>query len=191
LVNASFAAWAKKELATGGSETTIFAKGVTATHTGVYLALVGFFELVGPSKFMQQFKLPRTKAQEPTFAMKRKVLLEHFINQLVSYFLILPLGHRAFVYFGQPSALSPLPSLIKMAVQYSFASIFNKFVFAIAHRIFHHGPLYRMFHKKHHEFVGTVAMAAENAHPVEDGPFFPLFCDGLNREKPPSRIVVF
>jgi sterol desaturase/sphingolipid hydroxylase (fatty acid hydroxylase superfamily) len=25
-----------------------------------------------------------------------------------------------------------------------------------------------MFHKKHHEFVGTVSIAAENAHPVEN-----------------------
>jgi sterol desaturase/sphingolipid hydroxylase (fatty acid hydroxylase superfamily) len=26
----------------------------------------------------------------------------------------------------------------------------------------------RAFHKKHHEFVGTISIAAENAHPVEN-----------------------
>jgi len=39
--------------------------------------------------------------------------------------------------------------------------------FYFAHKLLHHPYLYKKVHKIHHEFVNTVAISAEYAHPVE------------------------
>ena len=47
----------------------------------------------------------------------------------------------------------------------------DDFTFHLAHRIFHckskYFPLYKLFHKKHHEFIHSVSITAVYSHPVE------------------------
>lgn len=153
----------------GGDEQKIFVATMTASHVAIYSAMFAFFEGLAHTEWLHQYQLPRTPAQEPTWKMKLKVLQEFAVGQVLNYLVVLPWAHGFFTNYGGkfPSVFSPLPSLGKMMLQFALCLHFNQFLFAAAHRLFHHGPLYRRFHKKHHEFVGTVSIAAENAHPVE------------------------
>ena len=45
--------------------------------------------------------------------------------------------------------------------------VVNETTFYYAHRALHQGRLYRLIHKKHHEFTAPYALAALHAHPVE------------------------
>lgn len=45
--------------------------------------------------------------------------------------------------------------------------MFNDFGFYFTHRLLHHSSVYKLWHKKHHEFKGTIGFAAEYAHPIE------------------------
>eukprot|EP00164_Ancoracysta_twista_P028575 GFYU01057064.1.p1 GENE.GFYU01057064.1~~GFYU01057064.1.p1 ORF type:complete len:194 (+),score=20.31 GFYU01057064.1:38-583(+) len=54
-------------------------------------------------------------------------------------------------------------------VLFGCAILINETGFYTVHRLMHEIPfLYRTIHKKHHEFIGSVSVAAEYSHPVED-----------------------
>jgi len=167
LLHPAYVRWTKAHLANGGTEISALVNVLSGIHVSIYLSMFAFFEIFGQTEWLNQYQLPRTPAQEPTFKMKLRVLIEFVISGFLNQFIIVPQGLKLFKWFGMPDALSPLPSALKMYTTFLMAYLFNSITFACAHRLFHHGPLYRMFHKKHHEFVGTVSIAAENAHPVE------------------------
>ena len=54
-----------------------------------------------------------------------------------------------------------------MIIYLETAKVFNDFGFYWTHRIFHFKSIYKLWHKKHHEFTGTVGFAAEYSHPLE------------------------
>ena len=64
---------------------------------------------------------------------------------------------------------APRPHLFMLFVYFLGALLWHEVLFYTSHRTLHAVPfLYRHVHKKHHEFVGTVAIAAEHAHPLEN-----------------------
>ena len=152
----SYARWLKTYLANGGSESGAFTLAMGGIHNAIYLASFAFFEVGGKSEWLHQYQLPRTPAQEPTFKMKARTIFEFFVSAVLNHFILLPSVFKLFKKFGMPDGTVELPSLLKIFGQFVFASVFNRFGFAFAHRLFHHGPFYRAFHKKHHEYVGYV-----------------------------------
>lgn len=62
---------------------------------------------------------------------------------------------------------SPLPPFYTVASHFCVAFFTLDFTFYWAHRWFHTPVMYRLFHKKHHEYKWTIGFAAEWAHPVE------------------------
>lgn len=141
----------------GTNERGIFVTTMTIVHVLLYANMFAFFELFGKTRWLRQYKLARTPAQEPTWAMKSRVLKDFVIGTVVNYVAVLPIGHYLFTRFGgMPSVYSKLPSLWKVYLHIVCSLHCSQFLFAIAHRILHHGPLYRAIHKKHHEFVGWV-----------------------------------
>lgn len=154
LVEPYYQKWLQRYLANGGTDVGAFVRGTTGVHTAVYMAMYVLFEIGGRTEWMHQYQLPRTSAQEPTWSMKLRTLAEFMLTTVLQFFIVAPTGYKLFKKFGMPDASSPLPSVLKMFLQFSFSYYFNRIMFACAHRLFHHGPFYRMFHKKHHEYVG-------------------------------------
>ncbi|KAI9184369.1 hypothetical protein H9P43_003422 [Blastocladiella emersonii ATCC 22665] len=60
-----------------------------------------------------------------------------------------------------------LPSAATVARDLAICAGIEELLFYSSHRLFHWGPLYRAFHKQHHEFTAPVGLAATYAHPVE------------------------
>jgi len=62
---------------------------------------------------------------------------------------------------------APLPLYKERALMLLAHLVVNEVAFFYAHWALHQGRLYRMIHKKHHEFTAPFALAALHAHPVE------------------------
>ncbi|MDP2436071.1 MAG: sterol desaturase family protein, partial [archaeon] len=144
-----------------------------ATHTGVYLCATGFFLLCDRLKLLQGHKLPRTGRLLPSARLLAATLRDAAVGQLAvqpaaSYLLLFALGLA-------PDRFSPLPGPEAVYLHLAGALLFNEASFYLLHRAMHEVPLlYRAVHKQHHQYVGTVALAAEHAHPVEQ-----LLCNDL------------
>jgi methylsterol monooxygenase len=68
---------------------------------------------------------------------------------------------------GMGDLTDELPEWKSLMVSYCICHSFNEFFFYWTHRAFHTPMLYKLFHKQHHEYKGTIGIAAEHAHPVE------------------------
>jgi methylsterol monooxygenase len=78
---------------------------------------------------------------------------------------------------AMPPQDAPLPDWLTSFKHFMMATLTNEIGFYTAHRIFHEVPgLYR-FHKQHHRYIGTIAIAAEFATPPEEliANFLPSF----------------
>lgn len=167
LLYPSYRKWFAAHLARGGTEATAFSSQINAIHTSIYLGMFAFFEFCDRTGFLNEYHLARTPSQIPTVQMKFRTLAEFAFNTLVNLYMARFI-YPVFQYFGVPSGNSDLPPMWRLICNFAMGDVFNNFTFAILHRLFHHGPFYRMFHKKHHQYVGTISIASENSHPVEN-----------------------
>ncbi|KAK7199975.1 C-4 sterol methyl oxidase [Novymonas esmeraldas] len=72
-------------------------------------------------------------------------------------------------YLRGQNLLQMLTSLFVVAQHFLLANAINEVGFYSAHALLHSNPtLYRMFHKKHHMYTGTIGIAAEYATPLEE-----------------------
>jgi sterol desaturase/sphingolipid hydroxylase (fatty acid hydroxylase superfamily) len=62
---------------------------------------------------------------------------------------------------------APLDSIPTMFLLFVFAHETNEWLFYWCHRLLHTKWMYARIHKQHHEYIGSMGIAAEYAHPVE------------------------
>ena len=154
LVHPYYQRWYQQHSTRGGTDVSAFTWSMNSIHAVIYLSRFLFYELGGKTEWLHYYQLPRSKAQEPSTKMKLRTILEFAVSILGSHFFALPAAYKLFRKLGMPEGSAPLPSALKMFAHFSFSYMFNRIMFGVVHRIFHHGPLYRAFHKKHHEYVG-------------------------------------
>ena len=129
-------------------------------HTIIYILCNGTYFYFDTSKKFQQYKLPRKEYQQPSSQLTKKTILQATFGQLVTsplltYFLYYILEARGVGTFD-----APLPSPTSLFVSYAICHLFNEYGFYFTHRILHMKPFYALFHKQHHEYTGSVAIAA-------------------------------
>lgn len=149
-----------------GTEEGFFALTGTLIHFVMYFGHFSFFETIERLKLLRRYKLARSPVQEPPFAMKLRTMGEFAIGNLVIA-TQLKFFYRLLERLGSPRVTDPLPSVGRVFLNFVAAYYMNVIGFGLAHRLFHHGPLYRTIHRKHHQYVGSVTVAAEHAHPLE------------------------
>ncbi|KAG5488660.1 hypothetical protein JIQ42_00272 [Leishmania sp. Namibia] len=150
------------------------------------------FLLAPLGRRMAMYKLPRKPQQVPSARLILHTILYAVINQylvipavLYTYMayrnlcvLRAPPPETAIVGFG-PEDMADymsghnlkkmLMSLVAITPHFLIANVINEVGFYTAHSILHSSPtLYRMFHKKHHMYTGTISIAAEYATPLEE-----------------------
>jgi sterol desaturase/sphingolipid hydroxylase (fatty acid hydroxylase superfamily) len=98
-------------------------------------------------------------------------LLKRCLKQLAfNHFVLNPLGLPAVYLLAKTAGVrmtSPLPSWREAVFHVVICIIVEDALFYWTHRLLHIPPLYRRFHKLHHQFYTPIGMAAEYAHPVE------------------------
>uniref|UniRef100_A0A7S3NPR6 Fatty acid hydroxylase domain-containing protein n=1 Tax=Aureoumbra lagunensis TaxID=44058 RepID=A0A7S3NPR6_9STRA len=118
--------------------------------------------------WLKEYKIPRKPSQVASSNLLRALFIEMTIGHFISTPISLYLSYGLFKYFGMPSVMSePSTSPIFLAWAFALAHFYNDVGFYWSHRLFHMPVLYKHIHKKHHNFVGTIAPAAEFAHIFE------------------------
>jgi sterol desaturase/sphingolipid hydroxylase (fatty acid hydroxylase superfamily) len=158
----------KAALGEYGNDAAMFAILLTLVHVVTYITINGTFAVYDHYGYYQEFKLSRKPYMAPKKGLIVKALLEAAVGQLVlgpigAYYLLF----SVFKKYGMLDFNSPLPTPLSIFTTFCIAHLFNGIAFYFAHRLFHTKALYATFHKQHHEFTGTIGIAAEYANPVE------------------------
>jgi sterol desaturase/sphingolipid hydroxylase (fatty acid hydroxylase superfamily) len=160
--------WFKNVLGDNYNDAMLVTILLSISHTGTFVVINGLFGLFDYFSFFQEFKLARKPYMIPKLSLVARCLIEALIGQLVisplgAYYLLYP----AFINHGMVDSFSPLPSPFELFRGFCLANLFNGITFYCSHRLFHSKLLYATFHKQHHEFNGTIGIAAEYANPIE------------------------
>ena len=157
----------------GLSERAVLTACVVAVHSGSYLLFNGFFALCDWRGFFAAYKLPRKRSQVAPQSLIARTWLEAVGGQILSPVPIYYLGSSDLLRrFG--GMCSPLPPVSSVVTGFVGAIVVNDVGFYWAHRLAHSKALYATVHKQHHTYKGSVSVAAEYAHPLEQ-----LFCNVL------------
>ncbi|KAJ3497641.1 hypothetical protein NLG97_g1739 [Lecanicillium saksenae] len=149
--------------------TIIFAGHAAITITFWWIPCIVFFSLdyILPS-FAARHKM-QSLAKQPTMKEALHGATVAFRNDILSIPLYAALAYLSSSKDGVPAVrvATKLPSLTEFAFEFVLAFALREMLFYYGHRLFHWKPLFRRFHKIHHEFSTPIAIASKYAHPVE------------------------
>lgn len=149
--------------------------------------------LIAPlGRWAAKYRLPRQPQQLPTPALVWRTVVQAMFDQ----YIVIPIALLATLTYTHACELrSPPPetaipgfsvadvsaygegrhldrlvaSTLTLMLHFVLANVVNEVGFYTAHGALHSNPtLYRVFHKKHHTYIGTIGIAAEYASPLEE-----------------------
>ena len=140
---------------------------VSVVHTLLW-ALCNFsFLAFDRCNLLRRYKIERKGFEVAGAPLMSRMFADAAVSQLVTgpilAYALYPVARR----LGMGAYADPLPPFLTMSTVFVVSHVANAFGFYWTHRALHHRALYKLWHKKHHEFKGTVGFAAEFAHPVE------------------------
>ncbi|KAI9342821.1 hypothetical protein BDR26DRAFT_801674 [Obelidium mucronatum] len=133
-----------------------------------YFGTSAVFFAIDITQSFQNYKI-QTKKHPPTLASYSKA------TQLVLFNFIainLPLSYANYLHLNQEDKLAtqvlgPLPSPLTIVRDLAASALLFEFSFYWFHRLFHYPPLYKLIHKKHHEYTAPMGISAIYAHPID------------------------
>lgn len=143
-------------------DAAVFTLVISASHSLTYVVTNTFFGLCERFGWLQRHRLPRKQAQLPSRELIKRTLIQAAIGQLTTPIIAL----LAYKYLLPSPAKqdAPMPSLIETWGHFVAATLVNEIGFYTVHRTLHEFPwLYKNIHKQHHQYMGTISIAAEYA----------------------------
>ncbi|KAJ3062933.1 Chromosome 5 4 [Podochytrium sp. JEL0797] len=109
------------------------------------------------------------KKATPSIKMYTKVTLLVLFNFIA---INLPLTYLYSISLNNPLASAsqvygPVPSITRILRDIAASAVLFEISFYYTHRLFHYPPLYKIVHKKHHEFLAPMGVSAIYAHPLD------------------------
>eukprot|EP01084_Bolivina_argentea_P028518 53005_1 len=178
------------------NDTYIFTLLLSCTHMTFYWTINSFFLFCDKYKYLQQYKIPRTKSQLPSDELLYKTLTKAIFGQLIFeplgiIFVLYPL----FEYHGSKMRLSDdeKPTFVYVFSIFILSQFLMEWLFYFIHRSVHYRSLYGFIHKQHHEYKGSIGFAAEYAHPIEGlaANFYPTLVGCLHTGAHPLIFFVY
>jgi len=150
------------------SDRSLFVVLTMVIHDTLYYACHYFMQMCEEHGWLQQYKIPRTKGQIPSTDLIQRTLKEaafgHFVLQPVTLYLLYPY----LVNNQESNDIDSLPSIFELTINYIYFMFINDLLFFLVHTLLHENRwLYAKVHKQHHMYSGSIGIAAEFAHPVE------------------------
>jgi len=160
--------FARSWLARGLTPRWFFVTSVTALHVLLYWtcnALTCWWHRTGA---FARYRIGRAARQEPGRQLLLETLKEAVLGQLIVepaalYFLVWPVYQRC----GAPAIDAPLPPLGCTLASFALAYVSHDWLFYWSHRASHSSRFYKIVHKQHHAYTGSIGFAAEFASPLE------------------------
>lgn len=150
------------------SNQLIFTAIMMISHTGTFITVALYYIYIDHYQYYQQYKMIRKSSQ----SLSKKLIIKTVIELIINHFITSPVM-AYFMYntfrnsFGMLNIDDALPTYDIIFRDYVRAHIFNDVGFYFTHRLLHHPYIYASFHKQHHDYHGTISIAAEYANPVE------------------------
>jgi methylsterol monooxygenase len=97
-------------------------------------------------------------------------LKKTIVTITINHFILAPVMALPAYFMGSsPFRLEyeTLPSAVEIIWQNLYCVLVDDFFFYWSHRILHWNKIYPYIHKQHHEYISTVGIAVEYAHPIE------------------------
>ncbi|XP_063706618.1 fatty acid hydroxylase domain-containing protein 2-like [Culicoides brevitarsis] len=148
--------------------------GITLLSSGVYWIGAIFYlilDLIDKPKWIQNYKV-QPGVNEPVeigaVVKTAKVVLRNQFVGLVLAFMAYPQVVRR----GAADTIRDVPTFNKFCLDIIVSLILNDIFFYYSHRLFHHGWLYKKYHKEHHEWTTPIALAGIYCTPTEH-----IFCN--------------
>mmetsp|Transcript_43491 Transcript_43491/g.85140 ORF Transcript_43491/g.85140 Transcript_43491/m.85140 type:complete len:302 (+) Transcript_43491:38-943(+) len=154
--------WAIVSVVWPYSTRSLFVVATMVIHDGLYYGFHFFFQLCEARGWLQQYKIPRTRGQIPSPELVSRAIKEslfgHFVLQPITLWVLYP-------YVTEHDLVSSPAAVVGKFIFFMFV---NDFLFFLSHWYMHENKwLYSKVHKQHHLYSGSIGIAAEFAHPVE------------------------
>ncbi|TNE51186.1 MAG: fatty acid hydroxylase family protein [Deltaproteobacteria bacterium] len=130
----------------------------------LFWAGVAFFELCERRRWLQIYRIQPDQFPEPELLAKAHKQVRW--NQTVIQWPFLVAYYFLFLWAGMQFA-RPFPAWYVIALQFVVFMLIEDTLFYWVHRAFHHRSLFRRFHRLHHDFRVSSAIASQYMHPVE------------------------
>ena len=157
----------RTQLGDAGSDRVVFSIIANSVHFCAYLFINGSFGIFDYFGFFQEYKLSRKPYMKPSKTLLINTLMQAAFGQIIINPVVLYYVYPSLISLGMYPLDAPLPDSATIFFTYCIAYLINGVGFYWAHRLFHAKALYAYFHKQHHEFTGSMGIAAEYANPVE------------------------
>ncbi|XP_065331653.1 fatty acid hydroxylase domain-containing protein 2-like [Cloeon dipterum] len=136
----------------------------------VYWLWGSFYILLDLTGWLSSYNVQPGTNQPLNRKRLANTILQVLINQTVVSF---PAAVAAFYladYTGNLltfDQLKRVPPFSQVLIEFPLLVLCHEFAFYYSHRLLHHGLLYKMIHKRHHQWTAPIAVIAIDCHPVE------------------------
>eukprot|EP00054_Salpingoeca_dolichothecata_P037161 m.9939 g.9939 ORF g.9939 m.9939 type:complete len:276 (-) comp7294_c0_seq1:75-902(-) len=148
------------------SDRAFYVVTIPAFHIIVSSLFCWFIHFAYRYHWFDKYKI-RPAKEYPPEKLVLKAIKEFYRSKVISLAVHWFFLYHVYTALHEIPFNKPMDPWYIILAQIPVFILLEDMLFYWAHRLFHHPAIYKLIHKKHHQFRYTVGFAAEYAHPVE------------------------
>ncbi|MCB9642200.1 MAG: sterol desaturase family protein [Myxococcales bacterium] len=143
----------------------LFFGGVAVFGWLAFWPAVWFFEYCERHRLFERYRIQKDQYPDPALLQKAHKVVQ--FNHAIAQWPAVTLYFFLYTATGMAFHSAQLPSWYIVILQVLCFMLVEDTLFYWAHRLFHHRALFRRFHRLHHDFRVSSAVASQYMHPLE------------------------